>query len=74
MYAESIYEMMDEALAHVQHIHEVVLRTAATNPALDAKALCKRVLKDLGQPEIPNVLRSIRAHLLLRQHRNLLQP
>ena len=72
-YDERIYEMMDETLAHIQHIHEVVLKTAEENPALDSTALCARILRDLGHPDIPNVVKSIQAHLQLRRYRNLLQ-
>lgn len=72
-YDEKIYEVMDATLAHIQHIHEIVLKTAEENPALDETALCARILRDLGHPEIPNVVKSIQAHLQLRRYRNLLQ-
>jgi len=62
---EKVYLTLDEALAYMQRVHEVVRRTNADEPSLDGKELTIRVLKTLGIPEnmaSPIVITTIEAH------------
>lgn len=46
-----VYEIMDESLKYLQHIHESVKKICESEPSLDSMELCKRVIGDLGLPE-----------------------
>ncbi|MBT8372556.1 MAG: MBL fold metallo-hydrolase [Deltaproteobacteria bacterium] len=75
-FGASVYPSMDAGLQWFQQIHEAVLTETAGSDALDAKDFSARVLKCLGFPEIPLVpivVTSIRAHLKLLDHQNLLE-
>ena len=72
-HGERAYEAMDDALGHIQGIHEVVRKEAASFDSSDSLALCSRVLKILGIPEVPNTITTIKAHLKEIEHQNLLQ-
>jgi hydroxyacylglutathione hydrolase len=46
------YRMMDESLKYLQLVHSSVLHEVRQDPGLDPMQLCRRVLADLGLPEI----------------------
>jgi hypothetical protein len=74
-FGASVYPSMDQGLQWFQQIHDAVLAEAAESDALDAKDLSARVLNRLGFPKIPLVpivVTSIRAHLKLLDHRDLI--
>lgn len=69
------YEIMDESLAYLQHIHEVVLNVYE-NVSIISEEFYRQVLLELGLPPLianPLITRSFEAHLKARHHRNLLQ-
>jgi hydroxyacylglutathione hydrolase len=73
---EKVYLTLDEALAYVQRVHEVVRRTNADEPSLDGKELTIRVLKALGIPEnmaSPIVVTTIEAHRQASQQGDILK-
>jgi len=62
---EKVYPTLDQALAYMQRVHEVVRRENAAAPSVDSKELTIRVLKALGLPEnmaSPIVVTTIEAH------------
>lgn len=75
------YLIMDESLRYLQRIHEAVIKISSEQisrdqPTLDSMELTKRVLNELGLPEMmanPMVVRSFQANLKVSDHRNLLQ-
>jgi len=72
---EKVYLTLDEALAYMQRVHEVVRRTNADEPSLDGKELTIRVLKTLGIPEnmaSPIVVTTIEAHRKASGQENIL--
>lgn len=73
-HGDRVYELMDEGLSYLQHIHEVVLKVKADTPSLSLKEVCKSVLINLGLPEnamIPIVIKSIEAHLKVSDYQDL---
>lgn len=71
---EDAYHIMDEALNYLQRIHESVIKINRENPSEDSMEFCKRVLKDLGIPEIaanPIVAASFQANLKVIEKQNL---
>ncbi len=73
---EKVYQAMDEGLAYIQEIHELVRQEKAKSPALHSKELTRRVLKVLGIPESllsPIVITTIEAHLKHSQRLNVLE-
>jgi hydroxyacylglutathione hydrolase len=72
---EKVYPTLDQALAYMQKVHEVVRRESAAAPSLDPKELTIRVLKTLGLPEnmaSPIVVTTIEAHRKARRHEDIL--
>jgi hydroxyacylglutathione hydrolase len=72
---EKVYPTLDQALAYMQKVHEVVRRESAAAPSLDSKELTIRVLKALGLPEnmaSPIVITTIEAHRKARRHEDIL--
>lgn len=68
------YEIMDESLAYLQHIHEVVL-SVYENVSIISEDFYKQVLLGLGMPQLivnPLITKSFEAHLKARNYRNLL--
>jgi len=75
-HGDRVYELMDEALRYFQRTHEAVRRVTENSPSLDAKELSSRVLKELGLPEAATptiVVKSIEAHLMKLQHKDVLK-
>jgi hydroxyacylglutathione hydrolase len=73
---EKVYLTLDEALAYMQRVHEVVRRENAAEPSLDGKALTIRVLKALGIPEnmaSPIVVTTIEAHRKTSRQEDILK-
>ena len=71
---DKAYQIMDEALDYLQHIHKSVVKINKNNPSLDPIKFCKLVLKDLGIPEVaanPIVARSFQANLKVVENPNL---
>jgi hydroxyacylglutathione hydrolase len=71
---EKVYQTMDEALAYMQKIHDLVRRETASAPALDSREMSLRILKHLGLPESmlsPNVISTIQAHMQESHRANL---
>jgi glyoxylase-like metal-dependent hydrolase (beta-lactamase superfamily II) len=74
---EKVYQTMDEALAYMQRVHEVVRQKNAEEPSLAPRELTLRVLKGLGVPENlinPIVITTIEAHRKVSQHPRILNP
>lgn len=74
---EKVYQTMDEALAYMQRVHELVRKKNADEPSLEPKELTIRVLKDLRIPENlvnPIVITTIEAHRKVSQYPNILEP
>lgn len=72
---EKVYQTLDEALAYMQKVHEVVRKENAAAPLLDSQELTIRVLKSLGIPENlvnPIVVTTIEAHRQVGQYPNIL--
>ncbi len=69
------YERMDEGLRYIQRIHNAVLDASSNDPSPEPMQLCGRVLEQLGIPAVaatPLVARSLEAHLLLRERRDII--
>jgi hypothetical protein len=47
-----VYRIMDEGQDYLQRIHSAVLKVAAKDNRLDSMELCRRVLRELGLPEM----------------------
>ena len=63
------YRIMDEGLEYLQHIHSAVLKVAAKDDRLDSMELCRRVLRELGLPEMmanPLVAASFQSSLRIK--------
>jgi len=72
---QKVYQVMDESLAYIQKVHDLVRQEKAQYPALNPKELTLRVLKGLGVPESllnPIVITTIEAHLKESQRPNVL--
>jgi hypothetical protein len=72
-----IEDAIDQGLAYLQRIHEVVLREKNASPSCDSMELAPRVQKSLRLPEAalnPIVIRSIEAHLQASDHTEDLPP
>ena len=63
---------LEKSVAYIQRLHEIVCRTKTESPTLDRTGLCRRVLEIINQPEIPNVIKTIEAHLAASHIGNLL--
>ena len=73
---EKVYQVMDESLAYIQKVHDLVRKEKAQSPVLPSKELTLRVLKGLGIPESllnPIVITAIEAHLKEGQRPNVLK-
>lgn len=71
-HGDAVYEAMEAALRHMQHIHDTVRQASASSPAGIRKELCAQILKDLGFPVTPNGAKSIEAHLEVVEQHDLL--
>ena len=63
---------MEKSIAYMQRLHEIVCRTKKEFPTMDRAGLCRRVLEIINQPEIPNVIKTVEAHLDASHIGNLL--
>ena len=73
---ERVYQVMDESLAYIQKVHDLVRQEKEKSPALNPKELTLRVLKSLALPESllsPIVITTIEAHLQESRRLNLLE-
>jgi hydroxyacylglutathione hydrolase len=71
---EKVYQTMDEALAYMQKIHDLVRREKGNAPSLDSREMSLRILKHLGLPESmlsPNVISTMEAHMRESHKANL---
>lgn len=62
-YGDDAYGEMEKSLEYIQHLHEIVCRIKADSPSMDRADLCNRILEIIKQPTIPNVIKTIEAHL-----------
>lgn len=62
-YGDDAYGEMEKSVEYIQHLHELVCRTKADFPSMDRADLCNRILEIIKQPTIPNVIKTIEAHL-----------
>jgi hydroxyacylglutathione hydrolase len=72
---EKVYQAMDQALAYIQKVHELVRKEDAGGRSLDLRELTIRVLKGLGIPEnlmSPIVVTTIEAHRKVSQSADIL--
>jgi hydroxyacylglutathione hydrolase len=73
---EKVYQVMEESLAYIQKVHDLVREEKAKSPALNPKELTLRVLKSLALPESllsPIVITTIEAHLQESRRLNVLE-
>jgi len=63
---------MEKSIAYMQRLHEIVCRAKTESAALDRAGSCHRVLEIINQPKIPNVIKTIEAHLAASHIGNLL--
>ena len=73
---EKVYQVMEESLAYIQKVHEMVRTEKAQSAGLNSKELALRVLKGLGIPESllnPIVITTVEAHLRESQRVNVLE-
>jgi len=73
---ENVYRVMDESLAYIQKIHDLVRQEKTQSPVLNSRELTLRVLKGLGIPESllnPIVITTIEAHLKESQRPKVLE-
>ena len=73
---EKVYQVMEESLAYIQKVHELVRKEKAQSAGLNSKELALRVLKGLGIPESllnPIVITTVEAHLRESQRVNVLE-
>jgi glyoxylase-like metal-dependent hydrolase (beta-lactamase superfamily II) len=71
-----VYQTMDEALAYMQRVHQVVRRENEAEPSLDGRGLTIRVLKALRIPEnmaSPIVVTTIEAHRKASKQEDILK-
>jgi glyoxylase-like metal-dependent hydrolase (beta-lactamase superfamily II) len=71
-HGENASAEMEKSIAYMQRLHEIVRRTKSEFPAMDRAGLCSRVLEIIGQPKIPNVIKTIEAHLDASHIENML--
>lgn len=71
-YGDDAYSEMEKSVEYIQHLHEIVCRAKADSPSTDRGDLCNRILEIIKQPTIPNVIKTIEAHLDASHVRNLL--
>lgn len=64
---------MDKSLAYVQHLHDIVCRSKTTFPSMQPADLYQQILETIEQPAIPNVIKTVEAHLNASHVRNLLE-
>ncbi len=62
-YGEDASAEMEKSVAYIQRLHEIVRRTKTEFSTMDRASLCSRVLEIINQPKIPNVIKTIEAHL-----------
>lgn len=73
---ERAYQALDDGLRYLQHIHETVLKAAGDSNDPDSMELCRRIMKELGMPEVmanPLVAQSFMASLNVR-NKKILPP
>ena len=71
-----IQRIMDEGLAYLQKIHDLVRQIAGPNPSIDPMDLCRQVVDRLGLPGVaanPLCARSLQAHLKVLDVEDLLK-
>ncbi len=74
LYGSAIPAAMDAGLAYIQQVHAAVLKTRSQHPSADPGDLVRRILADLSLPGIPNVVKSIEAHLAIADRPDVLTP
>lgn len=72
-FKDDAYAELEKSIAYVQHLHDIVCRTKAAFPSMQPADLCQRVLEIIEQPAIPNVIKTVEAHLNASHVRNLLE-
>ena len=70
---DRVYEVLDEALGYMQHLHKKIIKEKAAFASLDTDKLCAQILDNLGFPKVPNVINSVKAHLQLGHIKDLLK-
>ena len=71
---EEAYKMMDDGLGYLQGIHNAIPEISGENILSDPMELCKRMVQDMGLPEIavnPLVAGSFASHLKILDLKNL---
>lgn len=71
-HGEAASAEMEKSIAYMQRLHEITCRKKTEFPAMDRAGLCGRILEVLNQPKIPNVIKTIEAHLDASHVGNLL--
>lgn len=71
---EDAYRMIDDGLNYLQSIHNAILKISDENILRDPMELCKKMVRNLGLPEIainPLVAKSFASHLKILGQKNL---
>ena len=74
---EGASALMDESLAYLQKVHELVRAIKGASPSLDPRELAVRVLTEIGLPPSPlspNVITTMEAHLKEIAQPDILKP
>ncbi|MFC1798286.1 MBL fold metallo-hydrolase [Thermodesulfobacteriota bacterium] len=71
-FGNDAYDEMEKSLAYIQHLHDTICRTKADFPSMNRIDLCNRILDIIQQPAIPNVIKTVEAHLDVSHVQNLL--
>jgi hydroxyacylglutathione hydrolase len=71
----AVYQSIDDSLAYIQRIHDVVLKITESNPSPAPMELCRVALSELGIPPEtanPAVARTFVSHLAVRDRRTII--
>jgi hydroxyacylglutathione hydrolase len=71
-YGDGAHSEMENSLKYIQSLHDIVCRAKNDFPSMGRADLCNRILRIIKQPAIPNVIKTIEAHLDASRIENLL--
>jgi len=75
-FGEDAYRVMDRGLGYLQRIHDAVIRSAEATYSQDGMELCRRIVRELGLPEMmanPLTARSFQSSLKILDRRDILR-
>lgn len=72
-FGDDVYAELEKSLDYIQGLHNTIGRTRADFPLLNGTDLHHRILEAIQQPAIPNVIKTVEAHLNASHVENLLK-